>query len=84
MAGVNTRVVRRSAELLDGLYGNDFQYNEGTLSGKGAAGFLGATGVGVGSGIFVGAASMSFTRGLLQKFLPKPGEGPSDDVINKG
>ena len=84
MAGVNTRVVRRSAELLDGLYGNDFQYNEGTLSGKGAAGFLGATGVGVGSGIFVGAASMSFTRGLLQKFLPKPGEGPSDDAINKG
>jgi short subunit dehydrogenase-like uncharacterized protein len=43
MAGVNTRVVRRSAELLDGLYGSDFQYNEGTLSGKGAGGFFGAT-----------------------------------------
>ena len=84
MAGVNTRVVRRSAELLDGLYGSDFQYNEGTLSGKGAGGFLGATGVGVGSGVFVGAASMSFTRGLMQKFLPKPGEGPSDDAINNG
>ena len=84
MAGVNTRVVRRSAELLDGLYGSDFQYNEGTLSGKGAGGFFGATGVGVGGGIFVGAASMSFTRGLMQRFLPKPGEGPSDDAINNG
>ena len=84
MAGVNTRVVRRSAELLNGLYGRDFQYNEGTLSGKGAGGFLGATGIGVGSGVFVGAASRSFTRSLMQKFLPKPGEGPSDDASNNG
>ena len=84
MGSVNTRVVRRSAELLNGLYGRDFQYNEGVLSGKGVGGFLGATGTGVGTGIFVGAASVSFTRGLMQKFLPKPGEGPSDDAINNG
>ena len=84
MGSVNTRVVRRSAELLNGLYGRDFQYNEGVLSGKGAGGFLGATGTGVGTGVFVGAASVSFTRGLMQKFLPKPGEGPSDDAINNG
>ena len=84
MGSVNTRVVRRSAELLNGLYGSDFQYNEGVLSGKGAVGFLGATGTGMGTGVFVGAASVSFTRGLMQKFLPKPGEGPSDDAINNG
>jgi short subunit dehydrogenase-like uncharacterized protein len=84
MASVNTRVVRRSAELLDGLYGPDFQYNEGTLTGKGAGGFLGATGVGVGSGIFAGLAAMSLTRPLLQKFLPKPGEGPTEEAINSG
>ena len=84
MGSVNTRVVRRSAELLNGLYGRDFQYNEGVLSGEGAGGFLGATGTGVGTGVFVGAASVSFTRGLMQKFLPKPGEGPSDDAINNG
>ena len=84
MGSVNTRVVRRSAELLNGLHGRDFQYNEGVLSGKGAGGFLGATGTGVGTGVFVGAASLSFTRGLMQKFLPKPGEGPSDDAINNG
>ena len=84
MAAINTRVVRRSAELLNGMYGRDFQYNEGVLSGKGAGGFLAATGTGVGTGVFVGAASVSFTRGLMQKFLPKPGEGPSDDAINNG
>ena len=84
MGSVNTRVVRRSAELLNGLYGRDFQYNEGVLSGKGAGGFLGATGTGLGTGVFAGAASLSFTRGLMQKFLPKPGEGPSDDAINNG
>lgn len=84
MAGVNTRVVRRSAELLDGMYGSDFQYNEGTLTGKGAGGFLGAAGVGLGSGVFAGLAAMSLTRPLLQKFLPKPGEGPSEDAINNG
>ena len=84
MGSVNTRVVRRSAELLNGMYGRDFQYNEGVLSGKGAGGFLAATGTGVGTGVFVGAASVSFTRGLMQKFLPKPCEGPSDDAINNG
>ena len=84
MGSVNTRVVRRSAELLNGLYGRDFQYNEGVLSGKGAGGFLGATGTGLGTGVFAGAASLSFTRGLMQKFLPKPGEGPSEDAINNG
>ena len=84
MGSVNTRVVRRSAELLNGMYGRDFQYNEGVLSGKGAGGFLAATGTGVGTGVFMGAASVSFTRGLMQNFLPKPGEGPSDDAINNG
>ena len=38
----------------------------------------------MGTGVFAGAASLSFTRGLMQKFLPKPGEGPSDDAINNG
>ena len=52
MAGVNTRVVRRSAELLNGMYGSEFQYNEATPTERGAKGFLGATGVGIGSGVF--------------------------------
>ena len=84
MASVNTRVVRRSAELLNGMYGSEFQYNEATPTGKGAKGFLGATGVGIGSGAFAGMASFGPTRSLLQRFLPKPGEGPTEEAINNG
>ena len=62
MAGVNTRVVRRSAELLNGMYGSEFQYNEATPTGKGAKGFLGATGVGIGSGAFAGMASFAHPK----------------------
>lgn len=84
MAAINTRVVRRSAELLAGMYGRDFQYSEGTLTGQGASGYIAATGMGVGSGVFAGLASLSPTRSLLQKVLPKPGEGPSEDTMNNG
>ncbi|MEE3164994.1 MAG: saccharopine dehydrogenase NADP-binding domain-containing protein [Pseudomonadota bacterium] len=84
MAAINTRVVRRTNELLKSAYGSDFQYDEGTLSGKGATGFLGATGVGIGTGAFAGLASFSPTRSLLKRVLPKPGEGPSKESMDKG
>jgi short subunit dehydrogenase-like uncharacterized protein len=84
MAGVNTKVVRRSNELLSHQYGTDFQYSEGTLTRRGAGGFLGATGLGVGSGAVAALVSLGPTRSLLQKVLPKPGEGPSEDAINNG
>jgi short subunit dehydrogenase-like uncharacterized protein len=84
MAGVNTKVVRRSNELLAHQYGTDFQYSEGTLTRRGAGGFLGATGLGVGSGAVAALVSLGPTRSLLQKVLPKPGEGPSEDAINNG
>jgi len=77
MAAINTRVVRRTNELLGGIYGTDFRYDEGTLSGKGAGGFFGATGVGIGTGALAGLASFSPTRSILKRVLPKPGEGPS-------
>ena len=84
MAGVNTKVVRRSNELLAHQYGTDFQYSEGTLTRRGAGGFLGATGLGVGSGAVAALVSLGPTRSLLQKVLPKPGEGPTEDAINSG
>jgi short subunit dehydrogenase-like uncharacterized protein len=65
--------------LLNGAYGTDFRYDEGSLTGAGPKGFLGATGIGVGSGIFAGLASLPITRKGLQKVLPKPGEGPSPE-----
>ena len=84
MAAINTRVVRRSNELLGSAYGDDFRYDEGSLTGSGPKGFLGATGIGVGSGIFAGLASLPITRKGLQKVLPKPGEGPSPEQQRTG
>ena len=84
MAAINTRVVRRTNELLDGAYGENFRYDEGSLTGAGPKGFLGATGIGVGSGVFAGLASLPITRKGLQKVLPKPGEGPSPEQQRTG
>lgn len=84
MAAINTRVVRRTNELLNSAYGEDFRYDEGSLTGAGAKGFLGATGIGVGSGLFAGLASLPITRRGLQKVLPKPGEGPTPEQQESG
>ena len=43
MAGINTRVVRRTNELLDNIYGQDFIYDEGSITGKGPRGLIGAS-----------------------------------------
>ncbi len=40
MAGINTKIVRRSHALIDFKYGSDFSYDEATLSGKGILGKL--------------------------------------------
>lgn len=84
MASVNTRVVRRSNELLGGLYGCDFRYEEGSMTGRGPVGFAAANGLSLGLGAFAGLASMRFTRGLLQRVLPQPGEGPDEESRETG
>ena len=38
MAGINTKIVRRSHALMDFIYGSDFSYDEATISGKGISG----------------------------------------------
>ena len=38
MAGINTKVVRRSNALSGYIYGKDFRYDEATISGKGLKG----------------------------------------------
>lgn len=85
MASYNTRVVRRSDALLDGAYGPDFHYAE-TMAVGGIPGLstLIAGVVGVGTGAFLGAMSFAPTRKLLDKVLPEPGEGPSEQSREKG
>ncbi len=73
MAAVNTRVVRRTNALLGLPWGQDFHYTEAVLTdsrfkavGNSAASMLGML-----------AMALGPTRKLAQRFLPKPGEGPT-------
>jgi short subunit dehydrogenase-like uncharacterized protein len=77
MAGVNTRVVRRSHALQGFPFGRDFRYHEAVITGKGTRGRIKAASITFGLGMFMLAASIKFTRKLMQRFiLPAPGEGP--------
>jgi len=85
MAGINTRVVRRSHALANFPYGHDFSYREVTLTGKGAVGWSKATLLTLGLGAMVLGIAFDPTRKLLQKFvLPEPGEGPSPELQRSG
>lgn len=84
MAQINTRVVRRTNELLEFKYGKDFRYDEGMLISKGSGGFIGANIAAIGMKASNGLSGFKPTRQLLQKFLPKPGEGPSEETIQTG
>lgn len=84
MAAINTRVVRRSNYLMDHRYGRDFRYSEAMSTGRGPKGAVFATAVTTGLGAFLGAASVPPLRKLLEKRLPKPGEGPDRETREKG
>ncbi|MGV9712230.1 saccharopine dehydrogenase family protein [Gordonia sp. NPDC003424] len=85
MASHNTRIVRRTNALLDDVYGKDFHYGEvmavGDTPGLSAV-IAGLVGIGTG----IGLAAMSFgpTRKMLDRLLPKPGEGPDEKTREKG
>jgi short subunit dehydrogenase-like uncharacterized protein len=84
MASINTRVVRRSNALQDWVYGRRFRYRETMAMGSGLAGRAKATALLGGLGAVMGALSLKPTRAALDRFLPKPGEGPSAEARAKG
>jgi len=77
MAGINTKVVRRSNALLDYAYGKDFRYDEAMLMGAGAAGFAKAVATSAGSAAMLGAMSLGPLRRAVSGRLPQPGDGPT-------
>jgi short subunit dehydrogenase-like uncharacterized protein len=77
MAGVNTRVVRRTTALLGDLYGADFRYDEAILTGEGPAGLAKAVALAAGFGAGMGLMAIGPVRRAVARFLPAPGEGPS-------
>ena len=84
MGPVNTRVVRRSNALQHFAYGHDFRYDEATIAGTGPLAALGAAATSFGTTAFTGLAALTPTRNLLKSMMPKPGEGPSEEVQEKG
>ncbi len=84
MAGINTRVVRRSNALLNYSYGREVRYSEAILTGSGPGGYIRALLVALGTGLMGLLAALGPTRALLKKMLPAPGEGPSEQARNTG
>jgi short subunit dehydrogenase-like uncharacterized protein len=80
MAAINTRVVRRTNALMGFPWGENFRYDEATLN----ASRYEATRNTVAGGIGLVALALRPTRKLAQRFLPKPGEGPSRDQREAG
>ena len=84
MAGINTRVVRRSNALQGWAYGRRFRYREVTGFGAGpAAPVLGAA---VSAALKAVQAGLAFgpSRALLGQLLPAPGQGPGEKTRRTG
>ena len=84
MASYNTRVVRRSNSLLHHAYGEGFRYREVMNVGTGVAAPVVAAGVSAGMGALAGGLALPPTRFVLDRVLPKPGDGPSAAAREKG
>ncbi len=84
MAGINTKVVRRSHALAGYPYGKDFRYDEAMMSGKGISGRLKAIAATLPLGLLMSAKPDSFLKKMIDKRLPKPGEGPNKAAREAG
>ncbi|WP_067797265.1 saccharopine dehydrogenase family protein [Nocardia beijingensis] len=88
MAAHNTKVVRRSNGLLGWVYGKNFRYREVMSAGKSrvaplvAAGMAGGIVAGMTAGALLSRAAAG--RKLLDRVLPKPGTGPSEQARKSG
>ena len=82
MSIANTRVVRRSASLLEKRqqgYGSNFVYNEYMMTKKFISALLITSGLAILSMIM-----FSPLRKIFRPLFPSPGTGPSTEVQNKG
>jgi short subunit dehydrogenase-like uncharacterized protein len=84
MAGFNTRIVRLSNTLTGWSYGRDFRYREVVDFGSGPLSPVLAGGMAI--GLTGGLAGLSWgpSRAVLDRVLPKPGDGPSPEQMAAG
>ncbi|GGQ59877.1 saccharopine dehydrogenase family protein [Couchioplanes azureus] len=78
MGPYNTRIVRRSNALRQFAYGRSFRYRETMSTGTSPLSPLLAAGAKVGIGALVVGLALPPTRFVLDRVLPKPGEGPDE------
>jgi short subunit dehydrogenase-like uncharacterized protein len=76
MAGINTKVVRRSHALSGYPWGRDFRYDEAVMSGDGFGGRVKALIATAMLGAIMMAKPGSLWKRIIDRFLPSPGEGP--------
>ena len=85
MAGINTKVVRRTNALLGKPWGEEFSYQEAMWTGSGITGYLKALQITMALGGVFLAGSISILRNAMRKlFLPAPGEGPNEKERHNG
>jgi short subunit dehydrogenase-like uncharacterized protein len=76
MGSINTRVVRRTQALL----GKRFDYQEYTKFGRSSSAKMAA----MAGNLFESAAGSRLGRGIIKCLAPKPGDGPSEKVMDEG
>ncbi|MEC7987063.1 MAG: saccharopine dehydrogenase NADP-binding domain-containing protein [Myxococcota bacterium] len=85
MAGINTRIVRRTNALLDYQYGKEFQYREVMSLPRGIRGLGWGVSMSLGIGLFALLAQKKLLRNMfLMPWLPSPGEGPDQKAREGG
>jgi short subunit dehydrogenase-like uncharacterized protein len=84
MASYNTRVVRRSNALREWVYGRGFRYRELMSVGASPLSPVLATGTKLALGALVLGLSLPPTRYVLDRVLPKPGDGPDAKAREQG
>ena len=85
MASINTKVVHRTNYLLGFPWAKSFLYDEAMQLESGFKGWWKGFILVSGLALFGLSASFTWSRNFLEKYmLPKPGEGPSDEMIKNG
>jgi short subunit dehydrogenase-like uncharacterized protein len=84
MASYNTRIVRRSNAIAGYSYGKGLRYGEVMGVGSGPVGAVAAGAVTAGLGGLLAGLATPGARQLLDRVLPKPGQGPSEKTRESG
>ena len=80
MQGIDTRVVNRSNALSGWAYGRNFLYSERMIAPSLFSAIISMILMPLGSALLF----FPFTRNIVKKFLPKPGEGPNEEILKNG